>query len=140
MYKMSPYVIALPQVVLNVGVIAIILLSLLMRNEVKFKESENFLMMTYFKKPTPNILFLLNLSFTDLVQAVLLFIVVRYINFNEYDSSDPEAFAEEATNGCHNKSTIICFLYTQSMIATILLTLDRYVTISYPLNHKVQCL
>jgi len=117
---MSPYFIALPQTVLNIGVVSVILLSLILKNE----------------KPTPNILFLLNLSFTDLVQAVLLFIVVKYFNFNEYDSGNPDVFAEQATNGCHNKSTIICFLYSQSMLATIIVTLDRYLTISFPFKHK----
>jgi len=120
LYNMSPYFIALPQTVLNIGVVSVILLSLILKNE----------------KPTPNILFLLNLSFTDLVQAVLLFIVVKYFNFNEYDSGNPDVFAEQATNGCHNKSTIICFLYSQSMLATIIVTLDRYLTISFPFKHK----
>ena len=61
----------------------------------KFLANKKFIYLILVQELVPNMMFLFNLTITDMVNAVLLFIVIQFFNFNEYDSSDPHVFAEQ---------------------------------------------
>jgi hypothetical protein len=114
-YDLSPYLIAIPQCLLNLCVVIILLLSF-----------------TYCRQSFhPGLVFLLNLALTDVIHAVIICVLVELFHSEDFTDFPPQQFAIHETAACKIKAGLLCFIYIQSTMSTVFLTLDRYLTIVY---------
>ena len=114
-YDLSPYLIAVPQGILNLCVVIILLLSF-----------------TYCRQSFhPGLVFLLNLALTDVIHAVIICVLVKLFHSEDFTDFPPQQFAIHETAACKIKAGLLCFIYIQSTMSTVFLTLDRYLTIAY---------
>ena len=114
-YEYSTYLVAVPQALLNTGVILVLSLAATVCQQ----------------RLSNGLLFLLNLAVSDFLHAIIIFVNFYRFHNQNYDREDPDKFAEMSTEGCRWKSLAMSFIYMQSMMATIILTMDRYLAIAY---------
>ena len=114
-YEFSTYLVAFPQALLNTGVILVLSLAATVCQQ----------------RLSNGLLFLLNLAVSDFLHAIIIFVNFYKFHNQNYDREDPAKFAEMSTDGCRWKSVAMSFIYMQSMMATIILTMDRYLAIAY---------
>ena len=119
-YSHAPYFIALPQAFMNFCVVFILILA--------FTSCKQTFI--------PGLVFLLNLGLADLIHAIILWVLVKKYNSEDFIGKGAILFANHETSVCKIKASLLFFVYIQSMMSTVFLTLDRYLTIAYLTNYN----
>ena len=82
--------------------------------------------------------FIVNLAATDLVGFILIIVALKIQeNSWTYKSSSSDVFSEKMTKGCQRQINLFTFSYLNTVLATVFLTLDRFLFISKPLTYSI---
>ena len=93
-----------------------------------------------------NFFFIVNLAATDIVGFIFMLVCLEIQKDSwSYKSSPPNLFSAKITLGCQKQMAILTFSYLNSVLATIFLTVDRFLFIYKSLHYesfmnKVICL
>ena len=80
--------------------------------------------------------FIINLATTDIV-GFLMFIIVMQIKDHDYTLYDPDVSSSKRSDMCPVKQGLLAFSYLNTISATLLLTVDRFLFISKSLKYGV---
>ena len=121
MYSYAPYIIGIPQACLNTGVVLTLLSGFIFLNH----------------KWNPGLAYLLNLALCDLCHAAVLSLITGLYTPAYCYSPIQEENQESLVTGCKLYVSSWSFVYIQSTIATVVLTIDRYIRIARPLHYNM---
>ena len=82
--------------------------------------------------------FIVNLAATDIVGFLLLLVAFKIQESAlDYKDSGPDIFLMKMTEGCQIQMGLLSFSYLHTIFATVSLTFERFLFISYPFKYKI---